>query len=170
MCKACSLYLQRVAYLGFVCTALCSLTELSGENPQIRGLSHLISLFSQGLNFLIPLLDRIRYVQSLKEIVINVPEQSAVTLGKEQLLHPALFLLLRLGQVRDQCGEKCKCPRLLHSALSQGAVSRGNPVGAVCPALLVWIHLARNPFFRCFPVLNHKKKNLCFFKKYFRSG
>ena len=26
------------------------------------------------------MLDRIRYVQSLKEIVINVPEQSAVTL------------------------------------------------------------------------------------------
>lgn len=38
---------------------------------------------SQGLNILIPVLDRIRYVQSLKEIVINVPEQSAVTLGEE---------------------------------------------------------------------------------------
>lgn len=37
---------------------------------------------SQGLNILIPVLDRIRYVQSLKEIVINVPEQSAVTLGE----------------------------------------------------------------------------------------
>lgn len=36
---------------------------------------------SQGLNFLIPVLDRIRYVQSLKEIVIDVPEQSAVSLG-----------------------------------------------------------------------------------------
>ncbi|XP_053788571.1 stomatin-like protein 2, mitochondrial isoform X2 [Vidua chalybeata] len=39
----------------------------------------------QGLNFLIPLLDRIRYVQSLKEIVINVPEQSAVTLDNVTL-------------------------------------------------------------------------------------
>ena len=65
--------------------------------PQIRGLSHLIPPFSQGLNFLIPLLDWIRYVQSLKEIVINVPEQSAVTLGKEQLLRPALFLPLYPG-------------------------------------------------------------------------
>lgn len=36
----------------------------------------------QGLNFLIPILDRIRYVQSLKEIVIDVPEQSAVSLGR----------------------------------------------------------------------------------------
>lgn len=100
MCKArllCLQHLQRVAYLGFVSTALSSLTELSGGKPHIERLSHLISLVSQGLNFLIPLLDRIRYVQSLKEIVINVPEQSAVTLGKEQLLRPALFLLLRLG-------------------------------------------------------------------------
>uniref|UniRef100_A0A8C3QFT3 Stomatin-like protein 2, mitochondrial n=2 Tax=Cyanoderma ruficeps TaxID=181631 RepID=A0A8C3QFT3_9PASS len=46
---------------------------------------HLIPPFSQGLNFLIPLLDRIRYVQSLKEIVINVPEQSAVTLDNVTL-------------------------------------------------------------------------------------
>lgn len=40
--------------------------------------------FFQGLNFLIPILDRIRYVQSLKEIVIDVPEQSAVSLGLYQ--------------------------------------------------------------------------------------
>ncbi|XP_069432363.1 stomatin-like protein 2, mitochondrial isoform X1 [Ovis canadensis] len=40
---------------------------------------------SQGLNILIPVLDRIRYVQSLKEIVINVPEQSAVTLDNVTL-------------------------------------------------------------------------------------
>uniref|UniRef100_A0A8C3KH10 Stomatin-like protein 2, mitochondrial n=1 Tax=Calidris pygmaea TaxID=425635 RepID=A0A8C3KH10_9CHAR len=52
---------------------------------ELRGLSHLILPFSQGLNFLIPLLDRIRYVQSLKEIVINVPEQSAVTLDNVTL-------------------------------------------------------------------------------------
>ncbi|KAG8429148.1 hypothetical protein GDO86_018190, partial [Hymenochirus boettgeri] len=38
-----------------------------------------------GLNFLIPILDRIRYVQSLKEIVINVPEQSAVSLDRRVL-------------------------------------------------------------------------------------
>ncbi|NXG59891.1 STML2 protein, partial [Hemiprocne comata] len=54
-------------------------------------------ILEPGLNFLIPLLDRIRYVQSLKEIVINVPEQSAVTLGEEQLLHPAQFLSLSLS-------------------------------------------------------------------------
>uniref|UniRef100_A0A3Q3XA62 Band 7 domain-containing protein n=1 Tax=Mola mola TaxID=94237 RepID=A0A3Q3XA62_MOLML len=37
-------------------------------------------ILEPGLNFLIPVLDRIRYVQSLKEIVIDVPEQSAVSL------------------------------------------------------------------------------------------
>ncbi|XP_053159364.1 stomatin-like protein 2, mitochondrial isoform X1 [Hemicordylus capensis] len=42
-------------------------------------------ILEPGLNFLIPLLDRIRYVQSLKEIVINVPEQSAVSLDNVTL-------------------------------------------------------------------------------------
>uniref|UniRef100_A0A8D0H4U2 Stomatin-like protein 2, mitochondrial n=2 Tax=Sphenodon punctatus TaxID=8508 RepID=A0A8D0H4U2_SPHPU len=42
-------------------------------------------ILEPGLNFLIPLLDRIRYVQSLKEIVISVPEQSAVTLDNVTL-------------------------------------------------------------------------------------
>ncbi|XP_053887689.1 stomatin-like protein 2, mitochondrial isoform X1 [Malaclemys terrapin pileata] len=42
-------------------------------------------ILEPGLNFQIPLLDRIRYVQSLKEIVINVPEQSAVTLDNVTL-------------------------------------------------------------------------------------
>ncbi|XP_054754365.1 stomatin-like protein stl-1 [Lytechinus pictus] len=32
-----------------------------------------------GLNLLIPVLDKIKYVQSLKEIAIDIPEQSAVT-------------------------------------------------------------------------------------------
>ncbi|XP_071988887.1 stomatin-like protein 2, mitochondrial [Engystomops pustulosus] len=42
-------------------------------------------ILEPGLNILIPFLDRIRYVQSLKEIVINVPEQSAVTLDNVTL-------------------------------------------------------------------------------------
>ncbi|XP_015783395.1 stomatin-like protein 2, mitochondrial [Tetranychus urticae] len=32
-----------------------------------------------GLNFLIPIVDRVKYVQSLKEIAIDIPKQSAVT-------------------------------------------------------------------------------------------
>ncbi|XP_066566768.1 stomatin-like protein 2, mitochondrial [Amia ocellicauda] len=42
-------------------------------------------ILEPGLNILIPVLDRIRYVQSLKEIVIDVPEQSAVSLDNVTL-------------------------------------------------------------------------------------
>lgn len=38
-------------------------------------------ILEPGLNFLIPFLDRIGYVQSLKELAIDIPKQSAVTLG-----------------------------------------------------------------------------------------
>ena len=36
----------------------------------------------QGLNFCLPVLDTIRHIQSLKEIAIAIPEQSAITVGK----------------------------------------------------------------------------------------
>ncbi|KAI5622631.1 stomatin-like protein 2, mitochondrial, partial [Silurus asotus] len=42
-------------------------------------------ILEPGLNFLIPILDKVRYVQSLKEIVIDVPEQSAVSLDNVTL-------------------------------------------------------------------------------------
>lgn len=37
------------------------------------------TILQPGLNFLIPVLDRVKYVQSLKEIAIEIPKQSAVT-------------------------------------------------------------------------------------------
>merc|ERR1719369_806097 len=38
-----------------------------------------------GLNILIPILDRIKYVQSLKEIAIDIPQQAAITLDNVTL-------------------------------------------------------------------------------------
>lgn len=36
-------------------------------------------ILEPGVNFLIPVLDKVKYLQSLKEIVIDIPEQSAIT-------------------------------------------------------------------------------------------
>lgn len=39
-------------------------------------------ILEPGINVLIPFLDRVKYVQSLKEIAIDVPKQAAITSGK----------------------------------------------------------------------------------------
>lgn len=38
------------------------------------------TILEPGLNFLIPVLDKVKYVQSLKEIAIDIPQQSAISL------------------------------------------------------------------------------------------
>ena len=50
----------------------------------------------QGLNILIPVVDRIKYVKSLKEKAIDIPSQSAITEGNLEHQAPP-FVHTRLG-------------------------------------------------------------------------
>ncbi|KAM3599180.1 uncharacterized protein V6R79_001316 [Siganus canaliculatus] len=61
-------------------------------------------ILEPGLNFLIPVLDRIRYVQSLKEIVIDVPEQSAVSLDNVTLQIDGVLYLRILNPFKASYG------------------------------------------------------------------
>jgi len=40
-----------------------------------------LTVLEPGVNLLIPILDRVKYVQSLKEIAIDIPQQAAITAG-----------------------------------------------------------------------------------------
>uniref|UniRef100_A0A8C5LJN6 Stomatin-like protein 2, mitochondrial n=1 Tax=Leptobrachium leishanense TaxID=445787 RepID=A0A8C5LJN6_9ANUR len=61
-------------------------------------------ILEPGLNILIPVLDKIRYVQSLKEIVINVPEQSAVSLDNVTLQIDGVLYLRILDPYKASYG------------------------------------------------------------------
>jgi hypothetical protein len=41
-----------------------------------------LNILFKGLNILLPIIDNIRYVQSLKEIAIEIPSQTAISKGR----------------------------------------------------------------------------------------
>jgi len=54
------------------------------------------SILEPGLNILIPFIDRVKYVQSLKEITIDIPQQSAISLDNVNLnIDGVLYLRIR---------------------------------------------------------------------------
>ena len=61
----------------------------------IERMGKFAGVLKPGLNFLIPLIDRIAYVQSLKEMAIDIPQQSAIT-SDNVTLHIDGVLYLRV--------------------------------------------------------------------------
>jgi len=53
-------------------------------------------LLEPGLNFLVPLIDRIKYVKSMKETAVEVPSQSAITQGKYIFIILLNYMLLNV--------------------------------------------------------------------------
>lgn len=41
-----------------------------------------LRIMDPGLNVLLPIVDKVKYVQNLKELAIDVPQQSAITAGE----------------------------------------------------------------------------------------
>ncbi len=50
-----------------------------------------IKIYFKGLNFLLPIFDTIRYVQSLKEIAIEIPSQTAISKGSKKVFYILLL-------------------------------------------------------------------------------
>ena len=47
----------------------------------VERMGKFLKVLDPGLNVLVPVLDRVKYVQSLKEIAIDIPQQAAITAG-----------------------------------------------------------------------------------------
>lgn len=62
------------------------------------------SVLEPGVNFMIPVLDRVKYVQSLKEIAIDIPQQAAITADNVTLNIDGVLYLRILDPYRASYG------------------------------------------------------------------
>lgn len=56
-------------------------------------------ILEPGLNILFPVVDKVKYVQILKEMAIDVPQQSAVTSGENIIYQLSNILILNMTLV-----------------------------------------------------------------------
>lgn len=61
-------------------------------------------ILSPGLNFLVPVIDRIKYIQSLKELVVDIPKQTAITSDNVNLQLDGVLYLKVLDAYRASYG------------------------------------------------------------------
>jgi len=71
-------------------------------------------ILDPGLNILVPVADKIKYVQSLKEIAIDVPKQSAITSDNVTLsIDGVLYLRIIDPYKGSSRNHICNCPSFI---------------------------------------------------------